>query len=236
MTAPPAAFTDGERYRKDWRFVLSAWLLYLIIRALSATLRYRVFGAENRIAAEAHHPCGGFVIASWHENILANMTAHKGQPFCPMVSPSRDGEFVTWIGERLGYQAVRGSTSRRGLDALQEIDIVLNKGNFSALAVDGPKGARLIAKLGVIDIARRSGVAILPLATVAEKYFVFAKSWDRFRVPKPFSRVVVRYGTPITVPPDTSGIAFGQMKKRVGQTLLGLEDQVLKDFISWSAR
>lgn len=239
MNDSVAPFTEGRAYRADRSFLFLAWLLFFVVRALTATYRYRFFGIDNRQASANLHPKGSIALGIWHENILAGMTAHRGQPFCPMVSPSKDGELVTFVGEKFGFEAVRGSTSRRGLEALSEIDAFIGKGKYTGLAVDGPRGPRRLAKSGIVDIARRTGVAVLPFTAVADRYWVFHKSWDRFRVPKPFARVAIRYGTPIIVPRETVGTAFGLIKRQVTAALNGLEEQVkgdLNDLSHWNQR
>lgn len=235
MTREVTPYSEGLKYRRQWSFVILAWTLVIVVRLLLMTYRMRTFGLENLAEGRRAHSHGAFGLAIWHENLFASLLTHHGQPFCPMVSPSKDGEFATFVAEKLGYTPVRGSTSRRGLQALEEIDTYLERGIPTALAVDGPRGPRRIAKSGIVDIARRTGVSIIPMAAVADRYWIFSRSWDHFRVPKPFARIAIHYGPPIFVPSDTAGSAFGAIKRRVGETLTEMENCVLVDLQNWKA-
>ena len=136
-----------------------------------------------------------------------------------MISASRDGEFVAFVAKRLGFTPARGSVHKGGAQAIDELAVLISSGHFPAFAVDGPKGPRRIAKSGIVDLARRTQLTIVPLTAVADRYWVFRKSWDQFRLPKPFARIVVCYGSPITVPPGARGSEFGPYKRQVTDAL-----------------
>ena len=225
--------TTAQKTHRTLSFRFQATLMFIVIRLIGMTWRFRFFGVENRVQASKLHPTGALAIAIWHENILPTAISHRGQPFCAMISPSRDGEFVAYIFERLGFTSARGSTSRDGLSALDSIEGAVARGAYTSLAVDGPRGPRRRCKSGIVDLARRINVPVLPLRVVAEDMWIFHKSWDHFRVPKPFSRIVVRYGDAIPVPPETSGLAFGAIKRQVTDALNGLEASVAEDLKQW---
>lgn len=200
---------------KPWKLQLAGWLLYAVARLLRATWRIEVVGAAHRAEAERLHAHRSFCLALWHEHLFANILGHAFQPFAPLASLSKDGELVTFVMDRLGFQTVRGSSSRRGPEARDELVEIVEKGFFTAITVDGPRGPRRRVKGGVIDVARRSGVAVLPVAAIADRQWVMHKSWDKFKIPKPFSRVRICYAAPVVVPPETHGLAFGEMKAAV---------------------
>jgi lysophospholipid acyltransferase (LPLAT)-like uncharacterized protein len=200
----------------------AALLLYMLIRIFGMTYRFRVTGIENFAAAKSTQPAGACALAMWHENIFASLIYFRGQKLAPLASHSKDGAMITAIMERLGYRTVRGSSSKGGSEARDELVVAVAEGFSPILTVDGPRGPRRVAKSGIIDIGRRTGVQIVPVATVARSSWVL-KSWDRFRIPKPFARVEVLFGEPITVNPDANGTAFGERRAAAQNALLSTQ-------------
>lgn len=117
-----------------------------------------------------------------------------------IVSASKDGEYVATACKHYGHYPVRGSSHRGGVKALIEmIKVLKTKPLNGAITVDGPKGPAFEVKKGIIDIAKKSHRPIIALSCYPEKYWEF-KSWDRFRLPKPFSRIIINYSPPIIIP------------------------------------
>lgn len=163
--------------------VLVAWL----IRALGATLRFEYDGGDA--VTETLASGSAALIVGWHEFFLiACCDMRHLRPYI-MVSQSRDGERITRVAERLGWNVVRGSSSRGGAKALLQMVRVLREPVLAGHLVDGPKGPRRQMKPGVILMAQRSQAVLIPsLYTVRHKWCV--PSWDRLQVPYPFARVV----------------------------------------------
>src|SRR6185312_181618 len=153
---------------------------------------------------------------------------HRDQNFAALASTSDDGDIVTSVMGRFGFKGIRGSSSRRGAEARDELVEITERGFFPAITVDGPRGPRRRVKGGVVDVARRAGVPVLPLITTADRNWVL-RSWDQFKVPKPFARVAVRYGPPVAVPAETAGLAFGAAKAAVRAGLAEAEELAGKD-------
>lgn len=126
-----------------------------------------------------------------------------------MVSMSRDGDVIAGVVERLGNLAVRGSSSKEGRKALKDIIHHLRGGGSAAITPDGPLGPYMKLKSGVIAMAQRAQVPIIPMHYEADRRWQLS-SWDRHTVPKPFARLVVRYGEPITIPAELSGEDFNR--------------------------
>ena len=217
---------------KAWKIRLADLLIYTIARTLLFTYRIRVTGMDQRQRAAALHRGGSFCLALWHEQLFGSILAHKGQKFAPLASLSADGDIVTRVMARFGLSAVRGSSSRGGPEARDQLVQVTESGWFTAITVDGPRGPRRRVKGGIVDVARRTGVAIVPLTTTADRNWVL-RSWDEFKIPKPFARIVVRYGEPIAVPEDTQGLAFGEIKHKVRAGLAANEAAALADLDAW---
>jgi lysophospholipid acyltransferase (LPLAT)-like uncharacterized protein len=142
-----------------------------------------------------------FVYTLWHGRMVLCILAHLHEDIVTMASRSKDGEVIARWLIRNGYIPVRGSTGKRGGAALQEMIDLVRAGHRAALTVDGPKGPPRRTQAGVLKLARETGAWILPFTGASSRPW-FLKSWDRYLVPKPFSRCVVGYGEPFPIPPD----------------------------------
>ena len=120
-------------------------------------------------------------------------------PACALISHHADGALIAETVGRLGIEAVRGSTARGGREAFWAMRRRLREGATIAIAVDGPRGPRGRVKAGVIELARSTGEAILPLTFAARPAVTF-RSWDGFVLPLPFARGVLAWGAPLRVP------------------------------------
>lgn len=209
-------------------------LITFLIFLLRRTYRVRVFGQEQRTAAIAAHPAGSFCMALWHEYLLAGILTHAGQKIAPLASLSADGEIVTRVMDRLGYRTVRGSSHRGGSEARDDLVEVSQQGWFTAITLDGPRGPRRRVKGGAIDIARRSGVSILPMTAAADREWILTRTWDQFRIPKPFARIAVQYGEPLTVSSETQGLAFGAAKQSLRIRLDQSEHLAREQLAAWN--
>jgi hypothetical protein len=124
-----------------------------------------------------------------------------------MTSQSRDGEFIARVIQRFGFVPVRGSSSRGGQRALLEMDELLAEGHAVAFTIDGPRGPRYVAKKGPVLLARMTGAPITAFYVAVERSWVL-NTWDKLVIPKPFSRIYVRFARKIFVPPDADDAAL----------------------------
>lgn len=177
---------------------ITALCAYLAFRLIHFTLRYRIIGGEHRRNAEKASQ-KRFALATWHQNTLLGMMSHAGQNVCVMVSSSLDGEIISWIANKFDMETARGSSTRGGRAALSEMIQHTESGGRTAFTVDGPTGPAKEVKSGIVSLASRTGVPILPVAAIAKNYWSLSKTWDQFRIPKPFSKVHVFYGPAIEV-------------------------------------
>ena len=183
------------------------WLLRQWIIAVGATLRWRYDDPEG---VAAHGPAQPLIIAFWHNRIflmpaLFRHHLHCGprrQRVAVLVSASRDGAKLTTLLEQFDLVCVRGSSSRRGGQALVELTGLVQAGYHVGITPDGPRGPRYHAQPGAISLAVVTGAPILPLTWNIEHKIVLRRAWDHFILPVPFSRVVVRLGPLLRVPAD----------------------------------
>lgn len=205
---------------KRIQFYLATHFGWIVILLLSLTLRLRVQGREyfeQLVAIGA-----GIVLTAWHGRILVPIFLHRRQGIVVLVSQHLDGEMIAQTLHRLGFRTIRGSSTRGGKEAFQQMVAALQQGKYCAVTPDGPKGPRHHFKPGTIYMAQQSGAYILPLTFAAEKRIRF-NSWDRFILPKPFSKVVAIYGKPFFVDPELKSEALELLVRQVETEMIELE-------------
>ncbi|MDB4948714.1 MAG: hypothetical protein JWM27_1363 [Gemmatimonadetes bacterium] len=169
------------------------------MESILGTCRIRTVGEEH---FRPHWDAGKAVIfVLWHGRLLPCTYHHRQQGVVTLASQHRDGEYSARILDRWGFVAVRGSSSRGGLEALRELMRAVRRGRSLAITPDGPRGPREVMKPGPLLIAQRTGAPIIPTESAASRAWFFG-GWDRFMVPKPFSRITIEYGEPVYVPRD----------------------------------
>ncbi|HPQ43118.1 MAG TPA: lysophospholipid acyltransferase family protein [Syntrophales bacterium] len=164
---------------------------------------------------------GRIVLASWHQRFFGGFYLPKilEKPISIMISQSRDGDFIARIVERIGWAPARGSSSRGGRNALRTLIDAVMTGQIAGHIVDGPTGPPHVIKPGLIALAQHSGAVICPTYVLYEKAWTF-NSWDRFMVPKPFSRVIIRFGPLESVPRDMDSEEFERIRLHIERTML----------------
>lgn len=202
------------------------YLFYCLLRLLGWSYRFRCYGSSNVRPPDANPEC---LLAIWHQNLLAGILAQAGNNFVVMVSRSRDGDPIGDLCTRLGFTVFRGSSRKGDRDkgggaAKDRMLELLQTQRLGALTVDGPRGPAKVVKPGIIDIARQSGLPIVPYYPHQSSYWTFNKSWDKFRFPKPFSKVEIVYGEPIYVSADVCDDAFAEYQVKVANAINALED------------
>ena len=178
--------------------LLGGWL----VRLLGAT--WRIEWANSEGAARLEREKQPFIVAFWHEHILSLAYTHRDRGIVVLVSQSKDGEYISQVIHRLGMGTVRGSSSRGGVRALLQMAKLGRDGHSLAVTPDGPRGPRHVVQPGLLSIAARSGLPIVPLTSGARSAWRLG-SWDRFEIPKPFTRLRVITGKPISIPSTASG-------------------------------
>jgi len=196
-----------------------AQLLYFFIRLLNFTYRYEWVDKDNRLKAAASNPNGVYLYAVWHQNFIGATFVHIGEKFTMIVSGSKDGELVAVACKKMGFSPVRGSSTRGGKEAMFEMIKKLNSGLPGAITVDGPKGPPHVVKPGIVEIARLAHCPVLPLIAYPEKFWFFEKSWDQFRVPKPFTKILIVIGEPINVPENITESEFEDIRLLIANAL-----------------
>ncbi len=166
-----------------------------LVSGLAATWRTEVVGEGHYREASS---AGGLLFLLWHEALLPLLWHHRHQGVAIVVSEAQDGRYLAAYAGRIGYQCLYGSSTRGGARALLGAVRALRAGTAVAFTPDGPQGPRRVVKPGILAAAARSGAWVLPIHAEASRAWRL-RSWDRFVVPKPFSRVRIGYGAPYRV-------------------------------------
>jgi lysophospholipid acyltransferase (LPLAT)-like uncharacterized protein len=222
----PAELPSEMTTRLPWHQSALAGVGGAALDAIMGSCRYRTEGDENY--AQFHRQGKPVVFTLWHGRLLPATYHHRGQSVVTLVSLHRDGEYITRAVRRWGYTAVRGSTSRGGLEALRELIRHVKQGRSLAITPDGPLGPFQKMKPGPAIIAQRTGAPIIPVASAASRGWFFG-SWDRFLIPRPFARCQIAYGEPVFVPrqADEAQIqaAMEEVERRIGALMARVEER-----------
>lgn len=171
-----------------------------LVGSIFSTVRFEVQGAEH--LREGRSRGRPVVYMLWHEQLLPLTYFHRDTGAVVLVSEHADGEYITRVIRRLGYAAVRGSSTRGGVKGLRGLIRAARRGRDLAITPDGPRGPRRQVKPGALLVAQMEDLAIVPVAAGASRGWRF-RSWDRFMVPAPMSRIKVAYGPPSWISRDS---------------------------------
>jgi hypothetical protein len=211
----PGVISRGQR--------VLAWIITRIMRVVAGTLRYRVQGG----CETPGFPDEPVIFVLWHNRLCLCMKVyerfvrpyHRHQKLAALISASKDGTLLAGILQNFGVQPVRGSSSRRGAQAMRELISWAEKGYHIAVTPDGPRGPCYALQDGVIALAQATGMPIIPYSCHLG-WKIRVKSWDRFQIPLPFSRCAMTFDAPIRVPAGASAAERDECQKRLQDILL----------------
>jgi lysophospholipid acyltransferase (LPLAT)-like uncharacterized protein len=214
---------SGYSFKKRLTIRAAGLAFYLGIQVIGRTLRFEVDGWHHweQASRDGHIPIYTF----WHHCIVPATYFWRNRGIVVMTSQSYDGEYIARFIQRFGYGAARGSSTRGSVGAVIEMIRAMRQGRATAFTIDGPKGPRHVAKMGAVLLAKKTGHPILPFTVVTSRVWELSRSWDRFQLPKPFSRAQVRIAAPIFVPADASETALEGKRLELQAALDGLEHQ-----------
>ncbi len=176
---------------------IQLWILIRLLKFYFLTEQY-LLKIKN-----INYPKGQFIFSMWHCHQCLVYGVEDKSKFYALISASNDGEIIAKAAESLNIMSIRGSTKRRGVAASLELIEKLKEGNSAAIMVDGPRGPAYKVKEGIINIAKISGVPIIPVAWYSKnKTFLSFNTWDKFKAPLGFCKTVALYGDPIYIPSD----------------------------------
>lgn len=198
------------------QFALVAVVVSAILRLIGLTLRPTMSFDPDTIdpALTQYH---FRIFPFWHRCVLPATCLFRNRNLAVMTSRSADGEYIARVIQKFGYLAIRGSSSRGGSQALLELRTLLQNNGSAVFTIDGPRGPRYVAKRGPVLLASMTGAPIIPFYVAVQRAWIL-NSWDRFVVPKPFSRIHTHFGNKIHVPPnlDDDAIEEYRLKMQTG--------------------
>ncbi len=199
-SATPVAEVAPRRFTLRQRIVLRIIITagYWFIRLVGPTLRVCVSREDGAQQTVGQRP---LIASFWHACMIPATYMCRNLGVRVMSSNSYDGEYMGRIIRKFGFVAVKGSSSRNAVRALLGLRRALQEGWSVAFTLDGPRGPRYKVKPGPVALARSSGVPLTMFHMAVDRAWVL-NSWDRMMIPKPFSRVLMRFGKLIVVPPE----------------------------------
>ncbi len=203
-------------------FIIRHILTFFAYYALALYSKTTKLRLENEGELRKHlKNNGGVILCSWHQRFFGGFYLPRifDESPCIMISQSRDGDFIADVGRRIGWRPVRGSSSRGGRKALQQMVVGVIENRLGGHIVDGPTGPPRVVKPGIITLAQKSGAALCPAYISYEKPWIF-NSWDRFMVPRPFSRILIRFGSLEFIPKEMGTGEFEDIRHRLEQRLI----------------
>jgi hypothetical protein len=199
-----------------------AWAVYWVIRVIGPTLRVEIIGVHNAIQIRDTGEPG--IGAFWHRCIFPAVWIWRKRGIVVMNTVNFDGQWTRRVIERLGFGTAQGSSSRGAIEGLTIMGKRLEEGKHVAFTIDGPHGPRYVAKPGPVILARRSGRPISVFHVGVEHGRTFKKAWDLFRLPFPFSRVVMFVAPPIDVPVNAESDVLHQKQAEMQAALERVRD------------
>lgn len=199
MPSPNDLRPDSVRVVHGWKKI-AARIAGLLVRTWTFSLRFEISPATRRLFADDQRAT---LFAVWHNRLFVAAAISRllrpDRPLHNLISASKDGAWLTAFFETMGLRAVRGSSSRGGREAAAALVEVLRAGNDVGITPDGPRGPLYGFKPGALIVARRSRSRLLLIGVHYSSAWSL-RSWDRFLIPHPFSRVRI---TANTVSADT---------------------------------
>ena len=201
------------RQRIILRLIIAAGSSF--IRLIGPTLRVSVSREEGSQQTITQRP---LVTSFWHACIIPCTYVFRDFGVRVMSSNSYDGEYMGRIIRKFGFVAVKGSSSRNAVRALLGLRRALQENWTVAFSIDGPRGPRHQVKPGPVALARSTGIPMSMFHMALDRAWVL-KTWDQLVIPKPFSRVLLRFGKLIPVPADATDEDLANYQQQLQDSL-----------------
>lgn len=190
----------------------------MFINLIGYTCKKKYIGLEH--LEKLRQDKQNWIYASWHNNVSIGAWVLRNQNVAIMVSESVDGEMIARAVHALGNKTIRGSTSRGAVRVFMKMLKWIKQGNNAGITPDGPRGPKYKMQSGVIALAQKAKVPLIPLNVASTNQWVFEKSWDKHKIPKPFSTMVIHYGEPFYIPPKISEQELADLSAKFENVML----------------
>ena len=199
-----------------WIYWFPATLMKLSFKLL---YRYELIDPNN-LAADPRK----LVAITWHNRLLFICMAFPKKAMrntSAVISASRDGQYLADFMKFFKVNALRGSSSRKGANALLGAIREIDSGRNVVFTPDGPRGPKYVIKNGPVVVASKTGGSVVPIVLNSSRCWQL-KSWDNFQIPKPFSKLQMIVGDPIEVPRDADEETIEIFRKKAENALLAI--------------
>ncbi|MBA2432621.1 MAG: lysophospholipid acyltransferase family protein [Chthoniobacterales bacterium] len=211
---------SGELKIHGWPARVAIACGYRLLQLWARTLRFEI---EDRAGVVGTAPNERYIGALWHNRLL--LLPHVLKHYLPqrqgaaLISASRDGDLLADLVQRFGYNVVRGSSSRKGVTAMLQLADVMARGRDAVMTPDGPRGPVYRLGGGIVFLAQKSGAGVVPINMEYSSSWRL-RSWDRFILPRPFSKVRVIFAEPHRVPPTNTEAEFEAERLRLQNAMM----------------
>lgn len=215
----PTSALDPRRFTFRQRISLwvVTWASYIAIALIGPTLRYSISWEEPPSPPDATYE-RPVIYCFWHRAVFAGAWLWRNVGAAVMVSRSFDGEFIARTIEKLGFVAVRGSSSRGGAQGLLGLKTQLEQGNPVVFTIDGPRGPKYVAKGGPVLLSRTTALPMVAFYVAVDDPWVL-NTWDSLIIPKPFSKALVRFSAKMRVPSDANDAQMADFHRELQAAL-----------------
>jgi lysophospholipid acyltransferase (LPLAT)-like uncharacterized protein len=191
------------------------WALFSLI---GLTWRFEVIAEDGVVPVVFGEKAGPEIYCFWHQCVLPCTLYFRRSNAVILISRSFDGELITRILKMFGFDAVRGSSSRGAREGLLGLKQVIESGRTAIFTADGPRGPIYRTKMGPIKLAQMTGAPIGAFHLEPEHAWTI-RSWDRFLVPKPFTRIVVSWVQWTRVPADLADAEYEPKREELNAAI-----------------
>jgi lysophospholipid acyltransferase (LPLAT)-like uncharacterized protein len=200
-------------------------IIAFIIRVIGWTMRITLID-QHGVAPHARTQ-EKFIYVFWHNQQILSTYFFRNFHIRVLVSRSRDGDYIAKVLNLFGFKAVRSSTSSGKVHALRGLTRELRGDHHTAITPDGPRGPVYKAQPGAVFVAALSGNRVVPFGCAARRVWKLQRTWDQFAIPKPFSRALIVFGEPITIPKKVDVQAVAELSLLLEQEMNRLRKQAL---------
>jgi lysophospholipid acyltransferase (LPLAT)-like uncharacterized protein len=218
-------FTIGQRLT----LAVAPRIVWTLLWIVSRTWRFEVIAEEGVTPLLFGRGAGPQIFCFWHQCVLPCTVYFRTTGATILVSRSFDGELITRILNLFGFRAVRGSSSRGAREGLLGLKQVIERGSPAIFTADGPRGPIYQTKMGPIKLAQMTGAPIGAFHLEPEHAWTL-RSWDRFLIPKPFTRICVSWAQWTRVPADLPTEEFEPKREELNGNIQRARERALEHF------
>ena len=210
--------TPSFTFRQRLILALVPRLVWALLWLIGSTWRFEEIAEEGVVPLVGGAGAGAEIFCFWHQCVLPCAIYYRRTHATILISRSFDGELITRTLNLFGFQSVRGSSSRSAREGLLGLKDVIESGRPAIFTADGPRGPIYQTKMGPIKLAQLTGARIGAFHLEPEHAWTM-RSWDRFLVPKPFTRIAVSWARFTQIPPDLAPQEFESKREELNAAI-----------------